>query len=185
MSRINFPNNPSLNDVYSFADRSWSWNGRSWKSISTFVGFTGSQGDIGSVGFTGSRGERGPAGDGEGADTLLERHYRRTNRLTVEPGFEKWYVPANSVINSIKARVEVASVGGDTGIVLAVRIYDTALNTVTQTVTLTINNGEKESTLNTQEVIVLSTNYVVVDILNIGTTTAGENLTVTFTYIRS
>lgn len=150
------------------------------------IGFTGSQGipgEFAALGYTGSQGDIGFTGSG--GNTLLERHYRRTGRLTVEPGFEKWYIPADSVINSIKARVEVAPVGGDTGIVIAVKIYDSILNTVTQTVNLTINNTEKVSALYSDAIAVLSTDYVIVDVLNIGTTVAGEDLTVTFTYLRS
>jgi hypothetical protein len=41
---INFPSSPALNQVYTRGDRTWSWNGRYWKAISTTVGYTGSAG---------------------------------------------------------------------------------------------------------------------------------------------
>lgn len=47
---INFPNNPSLDDVYTEGNRSWSWNGVYWRARSTTVGYTGS------LGYTGSQG---------------------------------------------------------------------------------------------------------------------------------
>ena len=33
MSNNNFPNNPSLNDIYNANDRRWKWNGSSWIRI--------------------------------------------------------------------------------------------------------------------------------------------------------
>ena len=29
---INFPSSPSLNDIYSYGDKTWSWNGSFWES---------------------------------------------------------------------------------------------------------------------------------------------------------
>lgn len=44
---INFPSNPSLDQVYTFDNRSWKWNGEYWQSITVTTGYTGSQGDPG------------------------------------------------------------------------------------------------------------------------------------------
>lgn len=41
---INFPINPTLNQVYTFDNRSWKWNGEYWQSITVTVGYTGSRG---------------------------------------------------------------------------------------------------------------------------------------------
>jgi hypothetical protein len=41
---INFPSSPTLNQVYTNSDRTWTWNGRYWKATSTTVGYTGSAG---------------------------------------------------------------------------------------------------------------------------------------------
>jgi hypothetical protein len=65
MAIINFPSNSSTGTIYTFEGRSWIWNGRAWQTKSTFVGYTGSQGDVGfvgSVGFTGSQGITGFTG---------------------------------------------------------------------------------------------------------------------------
>jgi hypothetical protein len=62
MSTINFPINPNQGQIFNFGGRSWQWNGRAWQSISTFVGFTGSQGAAGNTGFTGSIGFTGSLG---------------------------------------------------------------------------------------------------------------------------
>lgn len=32
---LNFPNSPSLNDTYSFAGKTWTWNGNAWSQSST------------------------------------------------------------------------------------------------------------------------------------------------------
>ena len=74
MSNIDFPSNPSNNQIYTFGNRSWLYNntaGGFWTATSVTtgyagsLGFTGSQGNIGysgsrgaydAVGFTGSQG---------------------------------------------------------------------------------------------------------------------------------
>ena len=58
---LNFPLSPLVDTQYTYEDRTWVWNGRFWKAVSTTIGYTGSQGAgfTGSVGYTGSR---GPAG---------------------------------------------------------------------------------------------------------------------------
>ena len=45
MSTINFPNDPVENQIYTKANRSWTWTGVYWKATSTTVGFTGSKGE--------------------------------------------------------------------------------------------------------------------------------------------
>lgn len=61
---INFPSSPTLNQVYTFENRSWEWNGEYWQSITVTVGFTGSQGELGFTGSLGYTGSQGPAGTG-------------------------------------------------------------------------------------------------------------------------
>lgn len=54
---INFPDTPSLNQVFIVGDKRWIWDGTSWNSVA--AGYTGSKGDLGftgSIGFTGSQG---------------------------------------------------------------------------------------------------------------------------------
>ena len=63
---INFPNSPSLNQVYTFNGRSWEWTGVAWKSVTAAYGPTGPTGSTGSQGVTGSTGAQstvtGPTG---------------------------------------------------------------------------------------------------------------------------
>lgn len=41
---INFPNNPTTDQIYSAGDRTWTWTGVYWKATSSSVGYTGSLG---------------------------------------------------------------------------------------------------------------------------------------------
>ena len=144
------------------------------------IGYTGSGGYTGSQGnqgYTGSKGEKGDSGSG-GASTILERHYRKPGVLTVNTGTEKWYVPVDSTITSIKSRVEVAPQGAQP-LTVAVKINGLS------TATLSINSATTVSSLNTSTINIRSNDYVTVDVLNIGNTVAGSDLTVTFTYIRN
>lgn len=140
-------------------------------------GYTGSKGTDGLNGFTGSKGEKGDSGSG-GASTVLERHYRKPGVLTVNTGTEKWYVPLDSIITSVKSRVEVAPQGAQS-LTVAVKINGVS------TATLSINSSTTVSSLSTATINLRSNDYVTVDVLNIGNTVAGSDLTVTFTYIRN
>ena len=141
------------------------------------LGYTGSAGTNGLDGYTGSKGEKGDSGSG-GASTVLERHYRKPGILTVNTGTEKWYVPVDSTITSIRARVEVAP-SGNQSVNVAVKV-----NSISSA-TLSINSSTTISSLNTATLLIKTNDYVTVDVLNIGNTVAGSDLTVTFTYIRN
>jgi hypothetical protein len=45
MSTIDFPNDPSVNDEYSFGTRTWKWTGEAWQLIAS--GLTGPTGPTG------------------------------------------------------------------------------------------------------------------------------------------
>ena len=74
---INFPNGPATNDIYSYDNKSWKWDGSYWTSLGTIVfaggptgpigntgatGFQGIQGNTGATGPTGSQGSQGVTG---------------------------------------------------------------------------------------------------------------------------
>ena len=73
---IDFPNNPALNDTYSFADLTWRWDGQKWVSVTSSssgddgLGWTGGSYDAGTgiVTFTSSDGLGFSTGDLRGAD---------------------------------------------------------------------------------------------------------------------
>jgi hypothetical protein len=54
---INFPDNPTLNEEFTSAGKTWKWNGFAWDAITlTPVGATGATGVVGSNGSTGATG---------------------------------------------------------------------------------------------------------------------------------
>lgn len=58
---INFPDNPTSNQIYSEVDKSWKWNGSAWVGIASTgpqgeQGEQGPKGDIGLQGFVGETG---------------------------------------------------------------------------------------------------------------------------------
>ena len=58
MAALNFPNNPSLNQIYTANDTSWRWNGSSWVRVNL-----GTQGVQGTQGLQGILGVQGTASD--------------------------------------------------------------------------------------------------------------------------
>lgn len=68
---INFPSSPTVGDVYTFAGRSWEWNGQGWQAypgpaLVGPTGPTGSTGNTGPTGATGATGSGGPTGPASG-----------------------------------------------------------------------------------------------------------------------
>ena len=63
MAAIDFPNSPTLNQVFTAGTNSWTWNGSTWNVVRTGVtGPTGPQGPQGIQGLTGSAGPTGAQG---------------------------------------------------------------------------------------------------------------------------
>ena len=68
---LNFPDTPSLNQIYTSGSNSWQWDGTVWNALSSAqvgingsVGATGATGSTGATGATGSVGATGAAGGG-------------------------------------------------------------------------------------------------------------------------
>jgi hypothetical protein len=64
MPAIDFPNSPSLNQVFNSGTRSWRWDGYVWRIISVSLGPAGPTGPTGSQGTPGATGPTGPTGPG-------------------------------------------------------------------------------------------------------------------------
>jgi hypothetical protein len=63
MAAIDFPNSPTLNQVFTVGTNSWTWNGSRWNVVRTGVtGPTGPQGPQGIQGLTGPAGPQGAQG---------------------------------------------------------------------------------------------------------------------------
>lgn len=46
MAAIDFPSNPSPNDVFTAGDRSWKWNGTVWQTVTSVIGAQGDKGGL-------------------------------------------------------------------------------------------------------------------------------------------
>ena len=69
---LNFPDSPSLNEIYTSGSNSWQWDGTVWNALSSSlvgangaVGSTGATGATGPAGATGATGPAGPGGASE------------------------------------------------------------------------------------------------------------------------
>ena len=62
---INFPNSPTVNDLFTVNDRTWKWTGSTWITVEEIVvGPTGPTGAVGATGPTGAASTvTGPTGD--------------------------------------------------------------------------------------------------------------------------
>ena len=76
---INFPNSPTLNDVYRYGNRTWTWNGNFWQATATFT----IQPNV---------------------ITLTQ-----LGALQITSGSVRWYAPWNTTLVSVKPRVRVAA----------------------------------------------------------------------------
>ncbi len=108
--------------------------------------------------------------------TVLERQYAKPGQLILGDSGTKWYIAANSTITSVIARLDTAPVGD--AVSMAIKVNGTSR------ATLTIGATTTASSLYTTPISVVSGDYVTIEILNIGSVTAGSNLVVTFTYLR-
>jgi hypothetical protein len=77
MAAIDFPNSPSLNDVFTVGNNSWKWNGTTWNVVRIATGATGPTGPTGPTstvagptGPTGATGIQGPTGPTGPASTV-------------------------------------------------------------------------------------------------------------------
>ena len=62
MAALDFPNNPTLNEVFTSGNTSWKWNGTVWNVVRSTAGATGPTGPTGATGPTGPTGATGPNG---------------------------------------------------------------------------------------------------------------------------
>lgn len=71
MTALNFPDSPTLNQVFDSTDgRSWTWTGSTWDAVLTEAP-AGPQGPQGPAGANGANGAPGPAGEANFNSFLL------------------------------------------------------------------------------------------------------------------
>ena len=60
---IDFPDSPTVNDLFTVNDRTWKWSGSAWNTVEALtLGPTGPTGSVGPTGPTGEIGATGPTG---------------------------------------------------------------------------------------------------------------------------
>jgi len=98
----------------------------------------------------------------------------QTGALTVTTGTKRWYAPKAVTISRIVARVNTAPAGA------AINI--TVNKNGSSGATLVIADGGTKIINSSPSITLAEDDYLTVDITQIGSTTAGSDLTVTFTY---
>lgn len=69
MTALNFPDSPTLNQLFTSGTQTWKWDGTVWLLQGT-VGATGPTGPSGPAGATGPTGPTGPAGQWDTAQVI-------------------------------------------------------------------------------------------------------------------
>ena len=111
----------------------------------------------------------------EGISTNSYVNLKQTGDLEVTTGTKRWYSPtATTTLSKIVARVDTAPVGSDINITINKNGNNAATLTITDGVTKIINS--------TPNITMVEDDYLTVDITQIGSSTAGSDLTITFTY---
>lgn len=98
--------------------------------------------------------------------------------LTVTTGTKRWYAPRNVVVNKIIARVDSASSGSS----INITINKTTSAGATSNITMSIAAGAVKQENTSPGLSLAADDYLTIDITQIGSTNAGEDLRVTFTY---
>jgi len=102
-----------------------------------------------------------------------------TGTLSAYTGTKRWYAPKNITISKIKARVDTAPTGA--GIVI--QVNRTTTGNVTTNQQLTVADGTTLISDTSPTISSMSEDdFLTIDIVSVGSTVAGENLTVEITY---
>ena len=100
---------------------------------------------------------------------------RQTGALSVTTGAKRWYSPtASTTISNIVARVDTAPVGASINITIKKNGSSAA--------TLVIADGGTKIINSSPSITMVDDDYITVDITQIGSSTTGSDLTITFTY---
>ena len=111
----------------------------------------------------------------EGISTNSYVNLKQTGDLEVTTGTKRWYSPtATTTLSKIVARVDTAPVGSDINITINKNGNNAA--------TLTITDGSTKIINSTPNITMVEDDYLTVDITQVGSSTVGSDLTITFTY---
>jgi len=100
--------------------------------------------------------------------------FRQSGDLSVINGTKRWYSPKNINISKLVARVDIASVGSD----IVININKNGVLTTT----MTIVDGTNKIINTTPNITMTDDDYLTIDLMQIGSTVSGSELSITITY---
>jgi len=158
---INFPDSPAIDDKFSIDNKTWIWTGTVWELLGPVV--------IGPTGPTGPTGLTGNSG--------LNPIFSRQGTLSISTGTQRFYAERGGIINSVRASVGTPSQG-------SAIIVDVLKNGVTILDSPILIAAESFTSLGAiTSNSVTAGDYFTVSVLQVGSVTAGANLTVTLSII--
>lgn len=160
---LNFPATPIIDQVYTYGERSWKYNGRAWIASGQIIGYTGSRGytgSIGTVGYTGSTGASGNIGY-VGSSGPVFINLLTSGSLYVLEGTRRWYAPFAVTITSVKPRLAIIA---DRDVIFILK------KNGENAVTMSIPSGQNTTTAYTSPPVNLAEgDYLTVSIIQVGT----------------
>lgn len=176
---LNFPATPQSDDIYTYGERSWKYNGRAWIASGQIIGYTGSRGftgSIGALGFSGSKGQTGDIGFTGSAGPVFV-NLLTSGLLYVFDGNKRWYAPFNLTINSIRPRLAGAA---DRNVIFIIK--KNGINAAT----ITIPSGQTIAAAYTVPIVLAEGDYITTSITQVGTASfPGTDLYVQLRYSQS
>jgi hypothetical protein len=109
---------------------------------------------------------------GTGVETI-----RQNGTISVNTGTQRWYVPANVVITKIVARINTAPTGASMNLTL-----NKVSGGTTTTTTMSIADGANKAENNSPSLSLNYDDYLTVDVTQIGSTQAGQDLQLIISY---
>ena len=138
---VEFPDNPTVNQIYSANGRTWIYNGRFWSPVVAIgsTGATGIQGNIGNIGATGAtgiQGNIGPVGATGPAGATGAGSFSYGNTAPVTPTIGSRWLDSESgkefiwvIAGATGVWMQAVGAGGGSASTTAnVQIYDTVAN---------------------------------------------------------
>jgi hypothetical protein len=194
---LNFPNSPTLDQTYSYGERTWVWNGNYWETANFTVGYTGSIGYTGSTGANGASGvseftalSDTPAGYTDQAGKIVAvnqtatglefitgaaapqfaKTYFYEGTVAVETGDIRLYLHRNATLKKIKVSVVVAGV---IDLILQILKNGTGIQNIT------IPANQYSIDVDNLNIALLENDYITVDVTQ---GSSAEDLYVTLIY---
>lgn len=123
---LNFPSNPTVDQIYAYNGRQWKWNGTVWQSVNPSTGPTGPVGPTGPTGGSGPTGPTGTmtlgtsavsAGTYQLALTDVDKFIRFTVSCTISvPTDAQVAFPVGTTINLLQYGTGTIYVQGNSGV---------------------------------------------------------------------